>query len=473
MSFSSARRAVAGVSVLAVAAGSVLLGLGMGVAGAAEATSVTEGSGYEITRKISNQTPSEGEEITSTTTLKRKSWVVSYLYGMTEFLPECMTYVPGSAKVEGVTYTTDAVASGVRVTNGGWALYENDTREFQFKYTVGAGCEREVDKMTTVHFNGSGGLDDKNSYRGPTINVPKNTTTTTLTSAATAQVGTATTLSAAVTRGANGNPVDFYSGATKIGSGTLSGGTATYVWTPTTRGTQSITARFVATDKANGSTSTPRNVIVTQPDAVSTTVIATISGAQVGTATDLKATVSPSTGGGSVTFLLNGTTLAVLPVSAAGVASYSWTPQTAGSHEIIADYSGGSGVEGSNAVRTVVVAPRPANLTDSTTTLTATDGTPGVAQTISAQVSPADAGGTVTFRDGSTVIGTVAVNAAGNASISWIPAELGQRTIRAEYSGAGLVGASADEVLVQVTQVADGGGDGGGSLGNMGNIFGS
>ena len=56
-----------------------------------------------------------------------------------------------------------------------------------------------------------------------------------------------------------------------------------------------------------------------------------------------------------------------------------------------------------------------------------------MAQTISAQVT-GSAGGTITFKDGNTVIGTATVDGSGRASVTWTPATQGQRVIRAEYS---------------------------------------
>ncbi len=123
----------------------------------------------------------------------------------------------------------------------------------------------------------------------------------------------------------------------------------------------------------------------------------------------------------------------------------------------------------------MTVAEQPAGTTSSTTDLSVVAGQVGVAQTISAQISPANAGGTVTFKDGETVIGTATVDSSGKASLSWKPATQGQRVVAAEYSGAGTVTASSDQVSVQIAAPVDGEepGNGTGSLGSLGNIFGS
>ncbi|MDI9917016.1 Ig-like domain-containing protein [Rhodococcus sp. IEGM 1379] len=90
-------------------------------------------------------------------------------------------------------------------------------------------------------------------------------------------------------------------------------------------------------------------------------------------------------------------------------------------------------------------------------------------------MNPGNAGGNVTFKDGDTVIGTAKVDANGNASLNWTPTVAGQRTVTAEFSGNGNVAASNESISVQVVPAANGGGTGSstGSLGSLGNIFGS
>ncbi|NMD59643.1 Ig-like domain-containing protein [Rhodococcus globerulus] len=479
MSVSGVRRVVGGLSVFAVAAGFVAVA-GVGVAGAAPVTAEFNSSGYKITRTISDGTPSEGDLITSTTVFKRTDFVVNYLYAVRDFHPSCMTYVEGSAKVNGKAYapetpvSTDSVRVSASITD--WPLYQNNTKSFEFQYRVGAGCERGNDLASTVHFDGSAWVNDTTSGRGPSINVRKNVSSTVVSPVSSAQVGQPVTLSATVTGGADGDPVEFFDAGSKIGAGTLANGVATLDWTPTTRGNHSITAKFAGTARAVESTSAALNVNVSQADSPSTTALAPISGAQVGKSTTLKATVSAPGTGGTVTFKVGATVLASVPVAGNGEATYAWVPTVAGAQTVEAVFAGRSGVTGSSTTASTTVAEQPVGTTDSTTVLSAGAGQVGVAQTVSAQINPANAGGTVTFKDGESVIGTATVDSSGKAGISWTPATQGQRVVTAEYSGAGTVTASADQVSVQIAAPVDGGepGTGGtGSLGNLGNIFGS
>ena len=476
MSVSGVRRVVGGLSVFAVSAGFAVVA-GVGVAGAAPVTAEFNSDGYKVTRTISNGTPSEGDVITSKTVFKRTA-AVHNLYAVRDFHPACMTYVDGSATVNGSAFRVNEVAAdSVRLSAGAteWPMWGGDVKTFEFQYRVGADCARGTNLSTTVHFDGTVFVDDTTNGRGPSINVQKNVSTTAVSPVSGAQVGQPVTLSATVTGGADGDSVEFFDAGSKIGAGALANGVATLAWTPTTRGDHSITAKFADTARAVGSASAALIVNVSQADAQSSTTLAPISGAQVGKSTTLKATVSASGTGGTVTFKVGGTVLASVPVAGNGEATYAWVPTVAGAQNVEAVFAGRSGVTGSSTTANVTVAEQPAGTTSSTTDLSVVAGQVGVAQTISAQISPANAGGTVTFKDGESVIGTATVDSSGKASLSWKPATQGQRIVAAEYSGAGTVTASSDQVSVQIAASVDGEepGNGTGSLGSLGNIFGS
>ena len=476
MSVSGVRRVVGGLSVFAVSAGFAVVA-GVGVAGAAPVTAEFNSDGYKVTRTISNGTPSEGDVITSKTVFKRTAGVHN-LYAVRDFHPACMTYVDGSATVNGSAFRVNEVSTdAVRLSAGAteWPMWGGDVKTFEFQYRVGADCARGTDLSTTVHFDGTVFVDDTTNGRGPSINVQKNVSTTAVSPVSGAQVGQPVTLSATVTGGADGDSVEFFDAGSKIGAGALANGVATLAWTPTTRGDHSITAKFADTARAVGSASAALIVNVSQADAQSSTTLAPISGAQVGKSTTLKATVSASGTGGTVTFKVGGAVLASVPVAGNGEATYAWVPTVAGAQTLEAVFAGRSGVTGSSTTANVTVAEQPAGTTSSTTDLSVVAGQVGVAQTISAQISPANAGGTVTFKDGETVIGTATVDSSGKASLSWKPATQGQRIVSAEYSGAGTVTASSDQVSVQIAAPVDGEEpeNGTGSLGSLGNIFGS
>ncbi|MGW6693385.1 Ig-like domain-containing protein [Rhodococcus sp. NPDC054953] len=476
MSDNNTRRAVGAVGAFAVAAGFAVVA-GPGVAAAAPVSVDWWDGNSHFTRTISNSTPKEGDVVTTSTRFERKAWTsLEIINQVKDVHPTCLTYVEGSAKVDGTPRALDSQGPDFAKVTGSWTVYPNidpKSHTFEFSYTVGPDCDRSVPLMTTMHY--AGGLGEGvYQGKGPTLTVARNTTSTTLAAVSGAQVGAAVTLSAAVTGGANGDTVEFFDGGAKIGAGTLTNGVATYAWTPGNRGSHALVAKFPATAKADASESSAQTVQVTDADVASSTALAAVSGAQVGRPSVLKATVTPAAAGGTVVFKDGNTTLAEVPVAANGEATYTWVPSTAGSHAIGAAFSGRAGVTGSAANATVEVAEAPAGNTASSTAI-AVGANPkvGVANTVSAQVTPGNAGGSVTFKDGDTVLGTVQVDAAGTAELSWTPATAGQRVITAEYSGAGTVNASADAESVQVA-AADGGTPGGdGGTGSLDGLFGS
>lgn len=88
------------------------------------------------------------------------------------------------------------------------------------------------------------------------------TTTTTLSAPATAAVGASVTLTAAVSPAAATGTVTFYSGASSIGSATLSSGTATATTSFAVAGTESVTATYGGSSAYGSSTSGAQTVTV-------------------------------------------------------------------------------------------------------------------------------------------------------------------------------------------------------------------
>ncbi|MBL1075673.1 Ig-like domain repeat protein [Nocardia sp. 2] len=99
--------------------------------------------------------------------------------------------------------------------------------------------------------------------------------------------------------------------------------------------------------------------ITVSSDALSTTVLADVSGAQTGKAVTLEATVSPAAAGGTIQFKAGDNVLGDIPVNANGKASFVWTPGAAGSYTIGAVFSGRTGVVGSSTSKVVTVADQP------------------------------------------------------------------------------------------------------------------
>ncbi|AQA22366.1 hypothetical protein BTZ20_1574 [Rhodococcus sp. MTM3W5.2] len=453
MSHAVMRRAVAAVSGAALA----VLGLGVGVASAAPGSVTWDDGSERITRTISDVTPAAGDIITSTTAFDRTGGVVEYIQQVKDIHPPCLTYVEGSAKVDGSPRGLDSQGADFAKVAGSWALYPHispNLRTFEFSYKVGADCARGVPLMTTVHYSGtlgSGTYDGK----GPTVSVSETATTTALTVPATANVGAAVELKATVAPAAAGGTVQFKDGAANIGGPvTLNAGVATLSHTFDAAGAKSITAVYSGGAGFTGSTSAAATVTVSVPDAATTTTLTVPATANVGAAVELKATVAPAAAAGTVQFK-DGVANIGGPVTLnAGVATLSHTFDAAGAKSITAVYSGGAGFTGSTSAAASVTVSVADVATSTQLTVPATANV-GAAVELKATVAPAAAAGTVQFKDGAANIGGPVVVNGGVATLSHTFDAAGAKSITAVYSGgAGFTGSTSAAATVTVS-VAD------------------
>ncbi|WP_072691262.1 Ig-like domain-containing protein [Rhodococcus marinonascens] len=353
------RRTIGAVSAVAVAAGFAVT-VGVGVAGAASQTTSWMDGKSKFTRTVSNVSPHAGDTITVSTKFERPKGkggsVVEYIREVTDVHPECLTVQ--SAKVDGKSYGIDSQGSDWARVKGGptkWPVrpvLSPKSRTFEFKYKVGANCDRNSALKTGMRYSGSLGSGTYNT-KGPAIKVGLDSSTTVFGAVPSdLQVGQPVQLTSTVTSGATGDPVEFYDGATKIGTAALDGkGVAAFGWIPDTEGEHALSAKYLATSRVTGSQSGVQTVQVSPvPDAETTTVLTGPATAQTGAEVSFEAQVSPIPEGGTVQFRDGDTDLgAPVPVDADGKASITHTFDSEGTHEITAVYSGAAGVSGSTA----------------------------------------------------------------------------------------------------------------------------
>ena len=173
--------------------------------------------------------------------------------------------------------------------------------------------------------------------------------------------GQSVTFTATVTgTGTSATPqgtVTFKDNGAVIGTGTLSGSgnTATAGFTTTTliAGTHPITASFPGDANFAGSTSAIFNQSVNK-GTTTTTLTASPNPATPGQQVTFTATVTIGTGTGTltpgtVTFMDGTTTLGVVSINSAGVATLTLSTLTSGSHSITAVYSGNTSFSGSTS----------------------------------------------------------------------------------------------------------------------------
>lgn len=297
-------------------------------------------------------------------------------------------------------------------------------------------------------------------------------TTTTLTAPADATIGAAVTLSAEVAPAPAGGTVQFKDGNTNIGApATVVGGTAALRHTFATEGAHTLTAVFNGTDGFTGSTSAAQTVnvapaaVVAAPTATTLTVPAT---ATSGSAVALSATVSPAPEGGTVQFAEDNTPIGAPVEVVGGVATLAHTFAGAGHRNITASYQGSLGFAASQSASATVdvSAPAPSDVATVTKVTALPTATVGKSVDLSATVSPASAGGTVQFMDGTDKIGGPVTVVNGAAILPHTFTTAGGHSVTAVYSGAaGYVASTSAPFAVTASEAGDGaGGTGSASL---------
>ena len=226
---------------------------------------------------------------------------------------------------------------------------------------------------------------------------------------------TPVTITEPIPSGVSG-PVSFFNGTTLLGTGTIVNGQATLTVPSLPVGTNQITVTAVNTFTTGTITSPPTQVTVAK-STVAITLASSVNPASPGQAITFSVTLQAGTTG-SVTFLDGSTILGTGTINAAGVATFTTSALAIGSHSITASYGGDSTYNAAtSAVLTQVVGKIP-------TVTTIVESAPaqllhtGVTFTANVTALSPNATGTVTFMDGTTVIGSAPISSNGGVIVS-------------------------------------------------------
>ncbi len=265
------------------------------------------------------------------------------------------------------------------------------------------------------------------------------------------------TLTATVTSngGIPGGSVEFFDGSASLGMGKLNAaGVATLTSATLGLGPHSITA--VYSGDALDSASTSAALVQTVQPATST--VAFSSGANpspFGSSLVLSVLVH-GTGArpvGTITLQDGSSTLGVQSLDPNGLATFSMSNLPIGIHNLVALYSGDTVHAANSATLTQTVQ----QVTTTALVSSAPKAIAGAAVTWTAAVaglSGQPATGTVQFKDGSTVVASIAVGASGTAAFSSSTLAVGTHPMSAAYSGDPLDQASTSTPLVETVQIA-------------------
>jgi hypothetical protein len=248
-----------------------------------------------------------------------------------------------------------------------------------------------------------------------TVTMPTPTLVAPIVSSNNPAPNTPVTITEPIPTGVTG-PVSFYDGTTLLGTATVVNGAATLSVPSLPLGSNPITASATITSTSVPIVSPPTQVTVTKVVSVITLTSSANPSAPAQPVTFAAAVQAGATG--VVTFLDGSTILGTGTVNAAGVATLTTSTLTIGSHPVTASYGGDSGYNAATSAVltqvvsriptvTMIVVSAPAQLLHSGVTFTANVTAP----------SP-NATGSVTFMDGTVVLGTAVLSANGGVIVS-------------------------------------------------------
>jgi 5'-nucleotidase len=249
-----------------------------------------------------------------------------------------------------------------------------------------------------------------------------------------------------VTASVGGNVVD---------TATLSGGSADLTVGPfASIGPKTITIDYSG-DPGTEAGSTTTTVIVTKVAAVMTATPAPASVEVNGGTSTITVTVSAAGGPatGSVSVSVGGSVVDTKPLSGGQATVIVGPFSTVGEKTITASYAGNDTTAEASTTTTVTVTER--SPTPTSVSATAAAMTYGSAGAVTATVTPSDTTGTVTVRDGATVIGSAEVEGGvAEVTIPGTALEPGNHTLSVTYGGDAEHRSSTTTVVVHVAKAA-------------------
>lgn len=238
--------------------------------------------------------------------------------------------------------------------------------------------------------------------------------------------------------------VTFYDGAAVLGVVALSSGAAKMSVSDLTAGVHTLTAVYGG-DVADAASTSPNVAQMVTIAATVTHLKSSKNPSLAGESITLHARVSPAGATGTVTFYDGSLSLGTVALSS-GKASLSISTLSVGSHALTAVYSG----DPNHAASTSDVLTQMVNAVATSTILTSSPNPSRLGKTVklTAKVTPRTATGTVTFYDGTNVLGSAPL-ANGTATLSVSTFTTGAHSLTAVYAGDANNLGSTSEVLTQ------------------------
>ncbi|WP_433764853.1 beta strand repeat-containing protein [Prescottella agglutinans] len=215
------------------------------------------------------------------------------------------------------------------------------------------------------------------------------------------------------------------------------------------RATPLMTTMHYSGSLGSGTYADKGPTITVAKDATTTTLAAVPTPVLTGQQVTLTATVTGAAQGNTVEFYDGTTKLGESQINGSGVGTFVWAPTTAGARSLTAKFAGTATANSSQSGAQNVQVNAPANTTVALSVPgTALTGTP---VTLTANVAPQNAAGTVQFKDNGTNIGSPVTVSNGQAALQHTFNTSGAHSITADFTaGSGFVNSSAPAQTVTV-----------------------
>ena len=362
--------------------------------------------------------------------------------GSPVLLTATTTGIPDGDAVE---FRVDGHALGTANVTDGTAVFTDWNPDTQGEYSIQA-----------IYQSSATVAGSQSSQITVTVLEPTQVTATTLDVDPAPVPGQASTLTATVANGNDGDTVEFYNNnVERLGEATLEDGVASIEWTPTANHANepySLRAHYLGSTGYLASTS----AAVTGTVGLVQTTVSVVDAPEAGTVGEpmrLEATVTGGNAGQMIEFQdADGNTLTSAGLSSGGSAIATWTPTAPGEYQVTAHYPGTSTTSPANSpsATTVTVGAKQSSITlDGPATASV-----GQAATLTATTTGIADGQTISFQVDGAEVGTGQVNN-DQAVLEWTPTATGTYPIRAVYAGSDNVDGSQSDIVDVVVGLTD------------------
>jgi hypothetical protein len=332
------------------------------------------------------------------------------------------TLQSGSGCYEGVSFYPNSIGAGT----GYIIVYDNTPGTYAYSTLTGTGVQ--AGSVTSI----SSSLNPSTYHQSVTF---------------TAHV-------VASTAGTPGGTVTFYDGVTALGSGTLSGGLAHFTTVKLGGGAHTISATYGGSPKYLTSSASLTQQVNVAPS--TTKVVSSKNPIAYGQSVTFTGTVTSGAGTpthGGMTFKDGTKVLANVEV-ANGVASYTTTALSAGTHSITASYHGSLIFSQSTSAPISQVVHKAGTTTTATSSVNPSSWHQTVTFTAKVTSHGGIPTGTVNFKSGTTVLGAGTLNGSGIATLATNTMTVGAHSITAVYVASTNFATSTSTVLTQTVKTA-------------------